>query len=157
MSATKTMDAAITRLIDIEAIKQLKARYCYFVDDGQWDELENLWTEDAVCDYGFFGRFQGRRAIMDDFFRGLVSSASTFNAHMLHNPLIEVENDVASASWYFTAHTTVNGRALLAMGRYRDRYAKVQGEWKIAAIAVEFKYYTPFEEGWAKTPMWRPA
>lgn len=157
MSATKTMDAAIARLIDIEAIKQLKARYCYLVDEAQWDELENLWTEDAVCDYGFFGRFQGRRAIMDDFFRGLVSSASTFNAHMLHNPVIEVENDGADAAWYFTAHTTVNGRALWAMGKYRDRYARVQGEWKIAAIAVEFKYYTPFDEGWVKTPMWRPA
>lgn len=154
MPDTKTMEAAITRLVDIEAIKQMKARYCFYIDAGQWDELDKLWTEDAVCDYGFFGSFSGRRAIMDNFFRGLVANASTFNAHMLHNPVIDVKNDTADGSWYVTAHTTVNNRALWAMGKYTDKYVKIQGDWKIAALAVEFKYYTPFEDGWVKTPIW---
>lgn len=156
MAASRTMDAAIARLVDIEALRQLKARYCYLVDEANWDELEGLWTENAVCDYGFFGRYEGRKPIMDSFFRGLVASASTFNAHLLHNPVVEVEGNLAHASWYFTAHTTVGGRAFWVMGKYRDRYARVQGEWKIASIVVEFKYYTPFDEGWAKTPMWQP-
>lgn len=157
MTDGRSTAAALAELLDIEAIRQLKARYCYDVDEGNWDDLEGLWTDDAVCDYGFFGRYEGKSQIMDGFFRGLVSTAATFNAHMLHNPIIRIENDTAFASWYFTAQTTVKDRAVWAMGKYSDRYARVAGEWKIASIAVQFKYYTPFDEGWAKTPMWLPA
>ena len=33
---------------DIEAIRQLKARYFRFVDTKQWDRWGDLFTEDAV-------------------------------------------------------------------------------------------------------------
>jgi hypothetical protein len=26
--------------------------------------------------------------------------------------------------------------------------------WKIRSLEFEFRYFTPFEEGWARTPMW---
>ncbi|RLQ21069.1 nuclear transport factor 2 family protein [Seongchinamella sediminis] len=146
------------KLADIEALKQLKARYCHLVDAADWDALDALWMEDATCDYGFFGRFQGRSSIMDGFFRKQVSEASSFNAHMVHNPLIEVHGDRASGSWYLTAHTTQQpgNRAIWVMGIYHDEFQRVETEWKIASLRFEFKYFTPFDEGWARTPMWQP-
>ncbi|MBP8926494.1 MAG: nuclear transport factor 2 family protein [Pseudomonadales bacterium] len=148
--------AAIRQLLDIEAIKQLKARYCFSVDAGDWDTLEQLWTEDACCDYGFFGRFEGRTRIMDVFFRQLVANATSFNAHMVHNPVIEIDGDTATGAWYLTAQTIIQpqNQAIWAMGVYRDEFRRVDGNWKIAALNVEFKYYTPFEDGWAKTRIW---
>lgn len=92
---------------------------------------------------------------MDCLFGGLVASASTCNAHLLHNPIVEVEDDLAHASLYFTAHTTVSGRAFRVMGKFLDPYTRTQDEWKIAA--VELRHYTPLAEGRVKTPMWRPA
>ena len=53
------LQAAYRELKDIEDLRQLKARYCHLVDSAGWDELETLWTEDAECDYGFFGTFSG--------------------------------------------------------------------------------------------------
>jgi hypothetical protein len=75
---------------------------------------------------------------------------------MVHNPVIHVEGDSASGAWYLTAHTTIQpmNQAVWVMGIYRDRFRRVKKEWKIASIQFEFKYYTPFEDGWAKTPMW---
>jgi len=146
----------VQELKDINDLKRLKARYCHLVDSGSWDELEELWTEDAVCDYSFFGSFKGRDEIVNTFFRGQVGSISSFSAHMLHNPVIEVAGDQASASWYVTAHTTLQplDQAIWMMGVYHDQYERLEGNWRISSLRVDFKYFTPFEEGWAKTPMW---
>ncbi len=40
------------------------------------------------------------------------------------------------------------------MGIYEDRFKRVRGAWKISSLKFEFKYYTPYEDGWAKTRMW---
>ena len=59
-----SLEERIQRLEDIEAIKQLKAEYCAYCDDGyNPDGIANLYTEDAVWDGGPFGRYEGRDAI----------------------------------------------------------------------------------------------
>jgi hypothetical protein len=158
MAETEDVRVILNELRDIEAIKRLKARYCHLVDASRWDELAALFTEDAICDYGFFGRYEGRDQIMTRFFRELVSSASSFNAHMVHNPIIDVRGDTASASWYLTAHSTIQpaNQAVWVMGIYSDEFRRVAGEWKLSSLTFEFKYYTRYEDGWAKTPMWDP-
>jgi hypothetical protein len=156
MSELEQLKATLNELRDIEAIKKLKATYCHLVDSGRWDELAELWTEDAVCDYGFFGSYNGRDQIIGKFFRELVTSASSFSAHMVHNPVIEVRGDAASGIWYLTAQTTIQpvNQAVWVMGIYRDQLKRVGGSWKISSLEFEFKYYTPYEDGWAKTQMW---
>lgn len=42
----------VESLIDIEQIKQVKARYFRFVDTKQWAELADLFTEDCEVRYG---------------------------------------------------------------------------------------------------------
>jgi hypothetical protein len=156
MGEAEELKATLDELRDIEALKTLKARYCHLVDARRWEELSELWTEDATCDYGFFGCYNGRDEIVNRFFREMVDSVSSFMVHMVHNPLIQIQGDSASASWYLTAQTTYKrtNQAIWVMGIYRDRFERVDGGWKIASLQFEFKYYTPFEDGWAKTPMW---
>ena len=156
MGEVEELKAALNELKDIEALKKLKARYCHLVDSRQWKELTELFTEDATCDYGFFGVYNGRAEIMNKFFRELVESASSFMVHMVHNPLIEVRGDSASGTWYLTAQTTMQpvNQAMWVMGIYRDQFKRVNQEWKLSSLKFEFKYYTPYEDGWAKTPMW---
>jgi ketosteroid isomerase-like protein len=158
MAETEDLRALLNELRDIEAIKRLKARYCHLVDAGRWDELAECFTEDAVCDYGFFGRYEGRDQIVNKFFRELVSSASSFNAHMVHNPIIDVKGDTATGAWYLTAQTTIQpaNQAVWVMGIYHDEFRRVAGQWKLSSLKFEFKYYTPYEDGWAKTRMWDP-
>ena len=158
MTETEELRAILNELRDIETIKRLKARYCHLVDGSRWDDLAELFTEDAICDYGFFGLYEGRDQIVNKFFRELVSSAASFNAHMVHNPIIDVRGDTASGAWYLTAHTTIQpaNQAVWVMGIYHDEFRRVAGEWKLSSLKFEFKYYTPYEDGWAKTPMWDP-
>ena len=53
---TPSLESRIQRLEDIEAIKQLKARYCGLCDDGYpADDLAELFTEDAIWDGGALG------------------------------------------------------------------------------------------------------
>ena len=156
MSELEELRAAVAELRDIEAIKTLKARYCHLVDGRRWAELAELWTEDAVCDYGFFGAYNGRDEIVHTFFEGLVDAAASFMCHMVHNPLIELQGDNAKGAWYLTSQTTnqPSNRAIWVMGIYRDEFERIDGSWMISAIRFEFHYFTPFDEGWAKTPMW---
>ncbi len=156
MNQLDEIQAALNELRDIEAIKTLKSRYCHLVDERRWDELADLWTEDAVCDYGFFGSYSGRDEIARNFFGELVDGAASFMVHMIHNPLIELQGDEAKGSWYLTSQTTnqPSNRALWVMGIYRDQFKRIDGSWKISSLQFEFKYFTPFEDGWVKTPIW---
>ena len=58
-----TMNRSITRLEDIEAIKQLKALYCLYCDDD-YDAIKigSLFTEDGIWD--------GETMAADEYFTG---------------------------------------------------------------------------------------
>ena len=43
-----TDDAAVLR--EMESIKQLKARYCRFLDNKEWDSWRELFADDFVSD-----------------------------------------------------------------------------------------------------------
>lgn len=141
-------------LEDTEAIKRLKARYCAFCDDGyDPDGIANLFTEDGVWDSGdTFGKCEGRVAIRKFFVAG--PKQLPFAMHYVMNPVIEVEGDTASGTWYlFQACTFAKGnQAVWGAAKYDDKYVKVNGEWKFRCLSVTSEFWTPFEEGWAKKP-----
>jgi len=155
MADLEQVAKAVNELRDIEALKQLQARYCHLVDARRWKDLAALFTEDATCNYGFFGSFKGRDEIMSKFFAPLDQGVS-FMAHMVHNPLIEVQGDTASGSWYLTAQTTLEPikQAVWVMGVYQNRFKRVGGGWKFTSIDFEFWYYSRYEQGWAKEKIW---
>jgi hypothetical protein len=37
---------------EIMAIERLRYKYCHLLDDGMIDELMDLFTEDAICEFG---------------------------------------------------------------------------------------------------------
>ena len=45
-------------------------------------------------------------------------------------------------------------QAVWVMGIHRDEFRRIDGSWKISSLAFEFQYYTPNEDGRAKTPRW---
>ncbi|MFP4475568.1 MAG: nuclear transport factor 2 family protein [Desulfatibacillaceae bacterium] len=150
----------IRRLSDIEALRRLKARYCYLVDAGvagdqaAVDELMSLFVDDARGEYGDFGAYEGREAL-DGFFRAVVPGLLSYTAHMVHNAVIDVPGDTAKARWYFEVPCTLrqDDRALWLQGRYTEQYARVNGQWMWREILAEFDYATPFDQGWAKKRM----
>ena len=147
------LERRIKNLEDIEEIKGLKARYCAYCDDSyDADGIASLFTEDAVWDGGIRGRADGRQAIKDFFVQA--SQRLPFAIHMVMNPIIQVSGDQATGQWYlFQTCTFAEGnRAVWGSGRYDEEYVRVDGEWKFQNLKLTSHFWTPFDEGWAKTP-----
>jgi ketosteroid isomerase-like protein len=130
-------------LEDIEAIKQLKAEYCYAMDENRLNDLVNLFTEDAICDFEpYFGIARGRSEILrkfqeveDDRLAG-----SPLAIHAVTNPLIRVEGDHATGKWYLLDCIIRQGepRPLRIIARYDEQYRRVNREWKIQHEKIIF-------------------
>lgn len=64
------LEKRITRLEDIEAIKQLKARYCEICDDTHNpDRITSIFAEDGIWESEDFGTARGHEEIRE-LFRG---------------------------------------------------------------------------------------
>jgi len=154
--AAQDLEARIKVLEDIEAIRKLKAKYCFFIDAWNTEELMKLFTEDAKILMVSFGDRIGKAAIAR-FFKEVFPKQQPFTMHMgTHNPLIEVKGEKATGEWYFEVPATYGptNRAIWIAGKYEDEYVKEGGEWKIKTVAIKFKYVTPYDEGWVKTKMY---
>ena len=146
------LEARIKVLEDIEEIKRLKHRYCAYCDANyDADALADLFTEDAVWDGQERGRNDGREAIRA-FFKA-APGRLPFAIHMVLNPIIEVDGDTAKGTWYlFQPCTYANGnRAIWGSARYDEEYVRLDGQWKFKHLKLTSHFWTPFEEGWAKT------
>jgi len=145
------IESRLQHLEDVEAIKLLKANYCFGVDQRRLDDLADLFLEDAVWHMPGVGRFEGKAAIKEFF--GELPEMMSFWMHMVVNPLITVEGDEAQGRWYLLEPTTLkDGTAAWASGRYEQRYRRSNGQWLFEEIELLPIFWSPYEDGWAKTP-----
>jgi hypothetical protein len=164
MEANQSELAAIRKLLDIEEIKKLHARYTFSVDEHKWDDVADLFTEDAIGDWGYGspgsrGRYEGKKAIAK-FFKELASAEASMFRHMVMQPYIEVDGDKAHADWYMFGFGTYNlpegETAAWTHGKYMNDLVKKDGEWKISHLKFQFTFQTPYHEGWLKRPSIMP-
>lgn len=144
------LEKRLTRLEDIEAIKQLKAHYCEICDDDHNpDRITGIFVEDGIWEGGDFGKAQGHEAIRQLFqtFQHLIS----FSQHMVMNPIIEVDGDRARGVWYFFGPFTFRrtNEARWVAARYEDDYVKVNGRWKYQHLRADLRMSAPYDTGWA--------
>lgn len=150
MSASD-LEKRLTVLEDIEAIKQLKARYCAICDDDHNPAMiASVFAEDGIWEGGDFGKAQGHQGIRKLFegFQRLIS----FSQHNLMNPIIEVNGDRAKGTWYLMGPFTFREKneAKWLAARYDDDYVKINGEWKYQHLRATIRMAAPYETGWAK-------
>ena len=134
------LEKRITRLEAIEAIKQLKARYCHICDDTHNPEtIASVFAEDGIWESDDFGKAQGHRDI-----RALFSSFRelfTFSQHNISNPVIQVKDTHATGIWYIMGPWTIaeNNKEIWMAARYDDDYVKIKGEWKYQHLRVDLR------------------
>ena len=145
------LEQRVRALEDVDAIRNLKARYAEYCDDSyNPDKIASLFVEDAVWESGPLGRYEGREAIRE-FFRG-ASQIFTFAIHYSLNPQIEVTGDTARARWYLFMPCTVGegDQGMWRAGVDDEEYVRVDGEWKFKSKTSNSLFSTPFDQGWAK-------
>ena len=156
---TADLDRRLRRLEDIEAIKQLKARYCALCDaDYDADGIAELFTADGVWDGGStFGVATGRDGIRAHF--AGAAARVTIARHQVMNPIIEVDGDEATGHWLLFQPCTNADRsgeqAVWLAATYADTYRRQGGGagvdgWLIASTAIDVAFFTPFDVGWAE-------
>jgi len=139
-------DVVLRRIQDLEAIKQLKAKYFWCVDKKLWIDWASVFTEDIEADFSDdFSRLAGRP--IDGVIRGrhkLVSMISASlpkeitSVHQGHMPQIEFTGpDTATGVWQLQDCIDDGDRQLIGFGYYRDGYVRQNGQWLIKRFALE--------------------
>jgi hypothetical protein len=135
----------IDELLDIEAIKQVRNLYSHFYDGNRLDELVDLFTDDAICEFGanFGGDWVGKEKIREHYNDFLYGSGRAIHSqmHAVTNPWIRVLGpDEALGRWYQLNLNVAEGakNPLTLFGIYDDVYRKVAGEWKIHRTRIDF-------------------
>ncbi|MBI1179836.1 MAG: nuclear transport factor 2 family protein [Alphaproteobacteria bacterium] len=134
----------VEKLLAIEEIRQLKARYFRSIDTKDFDNLRTVFAPDAVFDF--------REALRDPvkgtpegvaehepvagleeivaYIRSALTGAQS--AHHGHTPEIEILSDTEARGIHPMEDTVMNGTLFFrGYGHYRETYRKVNGHWRI--------------------------
>lgn len=128
-------DAAL--LLEIESIKQLKARYCRHLDTKDWDSWRTLFTDGFRSDTAGAG---GKVIVGADPFVAFTRSSLGDRAtvHQVHAPEIELTSATAArAVWALEDVVRLApGVNLRGYGHYDETYEKIDGRWLITSSTL---------------------
>ena len=124
-------------LEDIEAIKQMHNEYLFYLNNEQWQEMADCFTEDATANIHEI--HHGKKEILKLFTEVIakLNKGKIRDAHFAVQPVIVVEGDRAKGHWliYILIADPETGNALRWVpGRYDCEYVKEEGEWKFSHL-----------------------
>ena len=127
-------------LLDVEAIKQLKARYFRFLDTKDWTGFGSVFTLNAhvMVPEGNVD-VTGRAGVVESISTLLTGVRTVHHGHM---PEIEITGaDTASGVWamsdYVEFPPTGGVRTgLRGYGHYHERYAREGDAWRISELRL---------------------
>jgi uncharacterized protein (TIGR02246 family) len=122
---------------DIEAIKQLKARYCRTMDTKDWPAMRRVFTDDVTMDTTDSGGNVMTGA--DDFLAFLVQAiGDVVTVHQCHTPEIELTSPTtATGIWAMEDLLRfADGSELHGYGHYHETYRAREGDWRISSSTL---------------------
>jgi ketosteroid isomerase-like protein len=131
--------AAVQQLADIEAIKQLKARYFRLIDTKDWTAFADVFTDD--CKHYYVDQDGTENfTTNDDYLPKMKATlANGVTTHHGHTPeitfLSATEAEGIWAMFDYVQCDTPNGRVcLMGYGHYFETYRKCDdGRWRMSA------------------------
>ncbi len=144
----------LEKLLAIEEIRQLRPKYFRVIDAKQFDELEEIFTPDAVFDSreavadpikGQYPGFPvspvsvGREAVVQGIIAGMPEALQS--CHMGHTGEIEILSDTTAKGVIpFSDRLIIPGvLATAGYGYYFDEYEKIGGKWRIKSAVLKRK------------------
>ena len=136
----------LQRLLDIEEIKRLKAKYFRCFDTKDWEGWLSVFTDDVVLEFSVavpardgsrevaFTRLETKQGLRD-FVVPYTDPAQT--VHHGHTPEIEIVSDTeARGIWAMEDIVDHYTDVAHGYGHYHETYRKVAGEWRIARVRL---------------------
>ncbi|MGB3301481.1 MAG: nuclear transport factor 2 family protein [Gordonia sp. (in: high G+C Gram-positive bacteria)] len=136
------MTASAELLADLRAIETVKYRYLRAVDTKDWVALADTLTEDVVASYGseVGGKalnYADRDSLIGFLSKAMAPTMST--EHRVNHPIIEIDGDTATGSWYLQDRVLIPDYDVLIIGAafYSDTYRRTDDGWRISATGYE--------------------
>lgn len=132
----------LARLISVEAVKQLRARYCRCIDTKAWAELRSVLAPDVELDLPSLKDRGGVRGA--DAFIDLVQTwfANSPSLHLNVLPEIEIRSESAATAIWKQEHFLPQAYSLGSKhghgyGYSYDTYEKRDGVWLVKSVRLE--------------------
>jgi ketosteroid isomerase-like protein len=121
------------------AIRRLMAHYCHLVDDGAFDELLQLWADDAQL------VLRGETATGPAAIAAVISGLQTPERRGIHvgaNAIIDVEGDTARAlsDFVFMRREGTPDPIVKFVGRYADQFVRTREGWRFRRREIHFRF-----------------
>jgi SnoaL-like domain len=139
------MTLSLQEISDRFEIQELLVRYCYAVDDRDWDSYRKIFTPDAVIDDTVTG---GVRSGVEEHIAYMKKALSKIliSQHAISTTLIDIKGDDASVRTHCSCPMVVdlgNGKTQVFFQGlwYRNKIVRTSDGWKIKEL-VEEGYWT---------------
>ena len=138
----------IDELLEVETIRKLRTLYSYYLDAGELDSLVALFSDDAVCEFGPYGTWTGKKMIAENYEkveRPILEKGGFQSLHANTNHWVEITGpDMAVGRVYLIdlvlGDPDPNKVPIVWLGVYDEAYKKVGGKWKISRSSLQFMW-----------------
>ena len=136
--------AKLRELLEIEAIRKVCMLYSQLMDNAYYDRLRDVFTDDAICEFGPYGTWRGNEEIHRNYLEVYKSMGSQpFPAmHANSNHWVELlsPSRAVGRRYLLDMQTTraPEENPLLWLGVYDEEYRKTSGRWQIARTSLQF-------------------
>ncbi|MFC1885687.1 nuclear transport factor 2 family protein [Thermodesulfobacteriota bacterium] len=141
MTDMAELAARIRTLEDIEAIRQLKAKYWRCVDKKLWEEREEVYAENIELDMHPFRQYEGSGREYVRMRREQDKENPRQYVHSGHSSEIEITGETtALGTWAFQdiIIDEKTGDRINGSGHYHEEYLKENGQWRIKKIRLDY-------------------
>jgi hypothetical protein len=148
---SNNMTLSLQEISDRLEIEELLVRYCYAVDDRDWEAYRNVFTPDAVLDDTVTG---GIRSGVEEHvaFMKRALSKILISQHAISTLLLDIRGDQASARVHCSCPMVVDlgegKKQVFFQGLwYRDRVERTLKGWRISELVEEGYWNHNLPEG----------
>jgi hypothetical protein len=135
MATLEELEKRLNAIEDLEKIKKLHQKYMMLMDNLQYTEVLDLFTDDAEVQIRNSGVKKGRQELATVYIDILAKGRGNtrYEGHMVVMPDLTIEGDSASGTWvvYMLFSKPSNQ---WVQGKNECEYRKVKGVWKIAKL-----------------------
>jgi ketosteroid isomerase-like protein len=129
------LERRVQALEDLEEIRKLHQRYINLMDNLQYEQVLDLFTEDATVEIRNFGVKRGRKEISEIYIGVLAKNRGSirYDGHLAIEPDIEVVDNNARGTWLIYMLFS-KPSIQWVQGRNECEYRKEDGKWKLSML-----------------------
>ncbi len=153
-----SIDAQAGRIDDYNQLRNLQRIYGFYFDQALWDQVTDLFSDDATLEVGQNGVYVGRTSIRRYYYgltggrQGLATGELNIQSQLSPVITLAADGQSAKARWRILAQDGIYEKeANWGSGVYENEYVKQNGVWKIRKLALFPRFHAPYEGGWTRT------